>query len=207
MTNGTSQVSSYNTGSGEYWTLLNSVNPGQSAYITSYSDVSSNLQPLSISCSNLVINGNTYIPRFQNNYNETVIGSFTFGSGNFFQLTFGGGSPYTNDFSANAIPSGTYLFTLAASSNGSADSTGACYFVFYDSNVPTTIYPNSVCNTSNPLGSIALTTFGSVTRTQFNTSSIVLIGTATTYYPQFWVGFNNGVTTDFSVTYTLTRIA
>jgi hypothetical protein len=206
MTNGTSQVSSYYNTNSKYWTLQNYVNPGSSTVIISYEDVSSNLQPLSLKCSYLDINGSTYIPRFQNNYNETVIGNFAYSGGNFYQLTFGG-SPFTSNFTPITIPIGTYLFTLAASSNGSADATGACYFGFYDSNVPTTIYPNSVCNTSNPLGSIALTTFGSVTRTQFNTSSIVNIITATTYNPQFWVGFNNGITTDFSVTYTLTRIA
>ena len=205
MTNGTSQVSSYYNTNSKYWTLQNYVNPGSSTVIISYEDVSSNLQPLSLKCSYLDINGSTYIPRFQNNYNETITGSTQGTTALFQQLTNFSPSNFTDII----IPIGTYLFTLAASSNGSADATGACYFIFADA--PTTptisIYPNSVCNPSNPLGSIALTTFGSVTRTQFNTSSIVLIGTATTYYPQFWVGFNNGVTTDFSVTYTLTRIA
>ena len=202
MTNGTSQVSSYYGTNSKYWTLQNSVQPGASAYITSYEDVSSNLQPLSLSCSYLAINGDTYIPRFQNNYNQTVIGSTTGTSGVFQELI--NFSP--SNFTDITIPIGTYLFTLAASSNGTADSTGCCYFQFYDSNVPTPIYPTSICNKNNPLGAVALTTFGPVTRTQFNTSSIIQITTAATYNPQFFVGFNNGVTTDFSVTYTLTRI-
>jgi len=181
-------------------TLLQVLTTGNNAGGQDITNLANLFVTSNINCSS--INGVTYVPRFQNNYNETVIGTTSITPTTFNELIFTLTNP---NFTAITIPVGTYLFTLAASSDSTADPTGCCYFAFY--NNPTSIYPNSICNTNNPLGSIALTTFGSVTKTQFNTSTIVEITSPALYYPQFYVGFTTSVgSINFSVTYSLTRI-